>query len=388
MKTPKVLQGSAKLCLLALSFPAVTLALTLGHQHSHEAPDTMRAVVLSVPHNETCWINHFYSDHSGIDFVAAISIKNVPKPELSYRSTALVRVAAGTVNPKDWEGHDCGMPSRIPGFDVAGIIEETTLGCHLQAGTAVWGVGTGCDAEYCVVPCEHLALKPPSLTFPQAAAMPVVALTSLKALQRVGAPWHNRPTVLITAGAGGVGTAAIQLAKVLGAGLVITTCSPEHQEFVLSLGADRTIDYHTSKWWEVLEPGAVDVILDVIPQSDNGKHAERTLAEHGKYLELLMVGLPVQNPFCCQFLNFQNTDAPDVRFNCSSGARPDVSLLDWALRSWDFTDLDLLGDFVEHKNLMPVIDSVYDYHEASTAFEVSQGGHCSGKVVIQFERLK
>mmetsp|Transcript_128619 Transcript_128619/g.274420 ORF Transcript_128619/g.274420 Transcript_128619/m.274420 type:complete len:393 (-) Transcript_128619:71-1249(-) len=370
----------AKFCLLALTFPAVTVGLSVGR-----APGFMQAVVLQVPQNERCWVDHAYSNHSGIDFAASISIATLPKPQLSDPSTALVRVAASTVNPADWEGRDCGSDPSIPGLDVAGIIEETTRGCHLRAGGAVWGMGYGgCNAEYVVVPCSRLALKPPSLTLAQAAAVPTVALTSLKAFQRVGAPWHSKPTVLITAGAGGVGSVAIQLAKALGAGLVVTTCSPEHESFVMSLGADRTIDYHTSNWWETLEPGSVDVILDVIPQYGDGKHAEQTLAHHGQYLQLLYFGLDVEDPTHCKALNFMRYGEPDVRNMCTSLARSDISLLDWELHAWDSTDLDFLGDLVAQEKLAPVIDSVYDFHDASQVFEASQRGHSTGKLVIQF----
>merc|ERR1719454_1605822 len=109
-------------------------------------------------------------------------------------------------------------------------------------------------------------------------------MTGLEALFKAGAPWTSKPTVLVTGGSSGTGHFGIQLAKSLGAGKVITTCSPGNSDLVKSLGADEVIDYHTSNWWDAIPAGSVDVIYDCISLPKSGNHAYKILADDGHYV--------------------------------------------------------------------------------------------------------
>lgn len=127
-------------------------------------------------------------------------------------------------------------------------------------------------------------MRPQSLSVAEAAALPLVALTGAEGLQWAGAPWKEPKTVLLLAGGGGTGHTGIQLAKAYGAARVITTCEPEQAALLKELGADQTIDYHTANWYDVLQPGTVDVIYDCVALAGSGEHAYDILATgHGRH---------------------------------------------------------------------------------------------------------
>ena len=130
----------------------------------------------------------------------------------------------------------------VPGADVAGVVEavgsEVT---RFQVGDEVFGIGKGAFAEYARAPEDKLAPKPANLTFEQAATVGISGTTALQAL-RDHAKVEAGQSVLIIGASGGVGTYAVQLAKVFGAE-VTAVCSTSKVELVRSLGADHVIDY-------------------------------------------------------------------------------------------------------------------------------------------------
>src|SRR5881227_4083799 len=168
----------------------------------------------------------------------------VPRPEPS-EDEALVRVIASGVNPADpltlsgKYAREFGthLP-LIPGYDIAGIVEKTGVKVtKLKAGDAIYGYPTfgGGWAEYVTVTEGEVAAKPASLSFTEAAAVPMGALTAWQALIDV-AQLHSGQTILIHGGSGGVGSFAIQIAKVRGA-RVIATASSANQDLLRQLGA-------------------------------------------------------------------------------------------------------------------------------------------------------
>lgn len=192
-------------------------------------------------------------------------------PELGANQV-LVKVKATSINPIDWklrEGYlkqmfDWEFPI-ILGWDVAGVIEA------IGEGVTEWKVGEeifarpdttrfGTYAEYTIVDTNLLAKKPTDVSFEDAAAVPLAGLTAYQALFDHG-QLENGQKVLIHAGAGGVGTYAIQLAKEKGA-YVITTASPKNNELLISLGADEVIDYHTTDIKDIRHE--VDLVIDTI----------------------------------------------------------------------------------------------------------------------------
>jgi NADPH:quinone reductase-like Zn-dependent oxidoreductase len=150
----------------------------------------------------------------------------------------------------------------ILGWDISGeVVEKADDVTDFEIGDAVFGLTKGKGyAEYVAVKTRIMAHKPENISYEEAAAVPVVGITAWEALIKVGNV-KKGDKVLIHAGSGGVGYMAIQLAKYLGA-TVIATSSGKNRDFVLSLGADRHIDYTIEKFYEVVKD--VDFVLDPI----------------------------------------------------------------------------------------------------------------------------
>ncbi|MET9699791.1 NAD(P)-dependent alcohol dehydrogenase [Streptomyces sp. NPDC006529] len=149
----------------------------------------------------------------------------------------------GTPYPVRLMGYGLRRPGqRVPGMDLAGTAEQVGAKVtRLRPGDEVFGVGKGAFAEYACAPQATLAPKPPSLSFEQAAALPVSGLTALQALRDVGRLAAGQ-RVLVIGASGGVGSYAVQLAKAYGAD-VTGVCGTAKADLVRSLGADRVIDY-------------------------------------------------------------------------------------------------------------------------------------------------
>ena len=198
-----------------------------------------------------------------------LKIENIPHPE-PKEDEALVRVIASGVNPADpltlsgkyareWGTH---LP-LIPGYDVAGIVEKTGPKITtLKVGEAVYGYPTfgGGWAEYVAVKEWEVAAKPKSVSFAEAAAAPMGALTAWQALMDV-AHLQAGQAVLVHGGSGGVGSFAVQIAKARGAH-VIATASTANQDLLRQLGADTAIDYTKTKFEDIARD--VDVVIDPV----------------------------------------------------------------------------------------------------------------------------
>src|SRR5690348_16855957 len=195
-----------------------------------------------------------------------LKLEEKPRPAPSS-GEVLLRVHAAGVNPIDWkirqgllkDFRPVSFP-YTPGIEMAGVVEDigpdvTTF----QIGQAVFGRSTrGAYAEYLTAPAEALALKPQTLSFAEAATVPVGATTAWRALFDHGGLTSGQ-RVLIQGAAGGVGVFAVQLAKWKGAE-VIGTASTANLEFVRSLGADTVVDYTTTPVERVVQE--VGLVLD------------------------------------------------------------------------------------------------------------------------------
>ena len=207
-------------------------------------------------------------NYGGKDELKEMQVEN-PKAKAKQ---VVVEVKATSVNPIDWklrEGYlqqmmDWAFPI-ILGWDVAGVISE------IGEEVTDWKVGDkvfarpettrfGTYAEYTIVDQNLLAKIPANVSFEEAAAVPLAGLTAWQGLFDHG-KLKKGETVLIHAGAGGVGTYAIQLAKSIGA-KVITTASKKNHDLLLELGADQVIDYKTENFVELLD--GVDLVLDTM----------------------------------------------------------------------------------------------------------------------------
>lgn len=219
----------------------------------------------------------------------------VSLPELGA-DQVLVKVAATSINPIDWKLREGYLKQMFPwsfpiilGWDVAGEIVEVGqkvkdyhVGDRIFARPETTRFGT--YADYTIVDSNLLAPAPESIAFTEAAAVPLAGLTALQALFDHGSLKAGEK-VLIHAGAGGVGTYAIQLAKNAGA-YVITTASPRNHELVKKLGADEVIDYHTTDFEEVLTD--IDLVFDTMG-GEIQKKSFSVLKEHGRLISVLSI---------------------------------------------------------------------------------------------------
>lgn len=213
-----------------------------------------------------------YDEFGGAD---NIEVREVDDPPVGP-DTVLVRARATSVNPVDWkvrEGYLQGaFPHHlpvIPGWDLAGVVEAVgpAVRTGLQVGDEVFGyvrrddVCFGTSAELVPAPERTLARKPTSLSFEEAASLPLVGLTAWQALTEA-LEVREGDRVLVHAGAGGVGHVAIQIAVALGAE-VVATASPANHDFLRELGATEVIDYSAGPISEQLS-APVDAVLDLI----------------------------------------------------------------------------------------------------------------------------
>lgn len=193
-------------------------------------------------------------------------VTDAPRPEPGP-GEVLIEVRAAGVNPVDTKVRSgsglLGEPPFTVGWDVSGVVVE---GEGFEPGDAVFGLirfpqEAATYAEYVTAPANELLLKPPTITHDEAAAIPLVAETAWQALVHA-ANIQPGERVLIHAGAGGVGHAAIQIAKARGAHVITTASSIKH-DFLTKLGADEVIDYSETDFAEALA-GSLDVVFDTV----------------------------------------------------------------------------------------------------------------------------
>jgi len=294
----------------------------------------------------------------------------VPKPD---DDELLIRVRACGVNPADWQirsgkRHKLQEPfSYIPGFDFSGVVEATgpdILG--FEVGDAVYGYGgtRGTYAEYLVCAPNVISHKPKNLDFVQSAALPVVTCTAWSALFDVGHLSQDQ-SILIHGAAGGVGHVAVQLAKWKGAH-VIGTASGYNESFLKEIGVDLFINYRTSKFEEVVQD--VDVVLDSIvrdAQDEIDSVAANTLTRSFRVLR--KGGIIV-----CLCAN------PSKEMAAEYGVRAERA--DFKV---DTGRLAKIAELVDAGFVRPHIHEVFSLADVGHAHTLSQGGHISGKIVLQ-----
>ncbi|MDQ1034413.1 NADPH:quinone reductase-like Zn-dependent oxidoreductase [Streptomyces sp. V3I8] len=218
----------------------------------------------------------------------------IPKPG---PSEVLVRVHAAGLNPTDWKHRANGgflkKPPFVLGWDVSGVVEAVGLGVTVhRPGDEVFGMlpypfGAGAHAEYVTAPARAFVRKPAEVDHPQAAAVPLAALTAWQALVDT-ADLRPGQRVLIHAAAGGVGHLAVQIAKERGAYVIGTASSGKH-EFLRGLGADELVDYRETDFAEAVRD--VDVVLDTVG-GDYRSRSLRTLRPGGLLVSLSVSGSP------------------------------------------------------------------------------------------------
>lgn len=280
----------------------------------------------------------------------------------------LIRVHAVALNAADYRSMKLGMipKKKIFGADIAGRVESAGRNISgFKPGDKVIGDlsdhGFGGLAEYVTAPEKALIIKPPNVTFEEAAALPVAALTALQAL-RDKAGVKNGHKVLIVGSAGGVGTFAIQLAKYFGAEAT-GVCSAKNVLQTTALGADRAIDYARE---DFTQSGILyDAILGI-----NGNYPlssyMKCLAPNGTCV-ILGGGLS------------QILKALFFRWAFSGGSKK----LKFLAAKMNTEDLKFLAGLLESGTIKSVIDRRYTLDKAIEAMNYLKQGHASGKVVIR-----
>jgi NADPH:quinone reductase-like Zn-dependent oxidoreductase len=308
-----------------------------------------------------------------------LELREIDKP-VAGDDDLLVRVRAAGVDPGIWHlmtglpylvrvmGYGLRKPKvGIRGRDVAGRVEAVgTNVTRFRPGDEVFGICEGSFAEYVCAQPGKLAAKPANLTFEQAAAVPISALTALQALRDTGKVQPGQK-VLIIGAAGGVGTFAVQLAKAFGAA-VTGVCSTMKVDLVRSIGADQVIDYTRDDFAD--GAGQFDLILDTAGRRPLS-HLRRALTPRGT---LVIVGGEGGGRWLGGF-DRQILRAPILSPFVRQTLRPFIS----KERS---EDLVVLKELIEAGKVTPVIDRAYPLSEAPEAIRDLAQGHARGKVVI------
>ncbi len=317
-----------------------------------------------------------------------LAFANVPRPAIKP-DEILVQVHAVGLNPIDYmipKGtFKPILKFRLPaimGSDLAGVVVEVgsrvtrfNIGDSVYA--SIFDLGTGSLAEYAVVPESAAAIKPETLDFVQAAAMPMVGLTSWQALKERA---HVMPgqKVFIPAGSGGIGTFAIQLAKYLGA-TVATTTSSTNIDLVKRLGADEVVDYTRREFEEILR--GYDVVLGTV-RGDNIEKSLQILKPNSRVVSL--IGPPDvafarkrgMNFF--MKLAFSLISSKIVRLTKKRNI--DYSFL---FVHPDGQQLAEIGKIIDAGHIQPVLDQVFPFDQTIKALTYLESGRAKGKVVVK-----
>ncbi|MCG0631969.1 NADP-dependent oxidoreductase [Lactiplantibacillus plantarum] len=317
-------------------------------------------------------------------------VTEVPVPTIAP-TDVLVKIIAASVNPIDLKTKDGDlrlllqytMP-LIMGSDFAGVI--TAVGDQVpgfKVGDAVYGRAPkdriGTFAEFIAIDHQAIALKPANLNFEEAAAIPLVGLTSYQALHDI---MNIQPgqKVFIPGGSGGIGIIAIQLAKYFGA-YVATTTSAKHFDLVQSLGADKIIDYHQQDFTDVLSH--YDAVLDT--RGGQSLEAAFQIIKPGGQI-VSIAGLPNARfgkdyglPIWKQWL-------------LGLATRKLSQLEQQAQATYSFLfmqpsgqQLVRLRQLIEQDVIKPVIDQIIPLTDINAALEYSHSGHATGKIIISIQ---
>ncbi|MDM8361838.1 NADP-dependent oxidoreductase [Bacillus thuringiensis] len=314
----------------------------------------------------------------------------VPTPEINEYEV-LAEIHAASINPIDFKIRD-GKVKMLLKYEMPLILGNDFSGVIVKVGAKVTNFKVGDEiyarprknkigtfAEYIAIHEDDIALKPKNLNFEEAASIPLVGLTSYQALHDI-MQLQKGQKILIHAGSGGVGTFAIQLAKIMGA-IVTTTASEAGANLVTSLGADEIINYKTEKFEDILKN--YDAVFDTI--------GGVTLA---KSFNIIKSGGNIVSI----------SGMPNARFGKEFGSGFFKTLL-FSLASKKLTALEkkhnaqysflfmkpsgdqlrTIANYIEAGQIKPVIDRVFPFEDAQKAMEYSESGRAKGKIIVKIK---
>ena len=287
-----------------------------------------------------------------------LMLEQAPRPE-PKADEVLIQVKAVGVNPADWKMR-AGLYKGFmelpfpwtPGLEAAGTVEA--VGAEVTTfhkGQDVYGIVTGVYAEYALANAQDVSLKPKSLTFDEAAAVPMGALVAWQAvIEKADVQAEQR--VLVHGAAGGVGSYVVQLARWRGAN-VIGTASANNVDFVRSLGAETVIDYNATPFETIARD--VDVVIDTVG-GDIPDRSWQVLGQGGVFVTIA------------------------ARLADDAGATHGVRAMGSGRASAD--KLQVISELLESQEIKPVVGAVFPLADAQKAQELSQTGHGRGRIIL------
>jgi NADPH:quinone reductase-like Zn-dependent oxidoreductase len=289
-----------------------------------------------------------------------LKLEQIPQAE-PQEGEVLVRVYAAGVNPMDWKFRSglikAFMPSTfpyVPGADLAGVVEKVGPGVTIfQPGQEVFGRSSnGSYAQYTIAPANALALKPKTLSFAEAATIPVGATTAWQGIFDHGNLQPGQ-RVLILGGAGGVGLFAVQFARWEGAH-VISTASTGNVEFVRSLGAETAIDYTKTRVEDAIHD--VDLVFDTVG-GEALASAWPTLKRGGTLVSI--AGQPDE-------AKARELGVRAARFSAQVNSKL----------------LSTFAQLIEEGQVKAIVGVTFPLSEAGKAQALSQSGHGRGRIIL------
>ncbi len=308
-----------------------------------------------------------------------LKIQDIERP-VPAADEILIKVYASGVNPVDWVvrngGNDVLRPYlQLPltlGWDASGIVEE--IGSRVTSfkkGDEVYGVpnfpGDGSYAEYVAAKAIQFGLKPKSISFNEAAAIPLTGLVAANSLFELGKLQAGQ-RVFIQGASGGVGNFAVQFAKARGA-YVIGSASADNLEFVKQIGADEVIDYKTQNFEVLLQD--VDVVLEASPVRDNNERLKSiSVLKNGG----IFVAVNIDFPF-----NDEVKEALEKK-----GAKGELLFLQTNHQAW----LTEIGTWITEGKVKVIVSKVYPLEGVAEAHRESETHHVRGKLVLEVRKEK
>ena len=308
----------------------------------------------------------------------AMKLEEIERP-VPAPDEILVKVYASGVNPVDWVvrngGNDFLKPYlKLPmtlGWDAAGIVEETgSEVTELKKGDEVYGVpnfpgSNGSYAEYCAAKAIQFSVKPKSISFNEAAGVPLVGLVAWTSIFELGKLQPGQ-RILIHGASGGVGSFAVQFAKAKGA-YVIGTASAGNLDFLKQIGADEVIDYRSQKFEDLLQD--IDVVFDASPLRDNNDRMKSVgVLKNGG----ILVSVNVDFPF----------DETVLEALAKKNAKGELLYAQMNHREW----LTEIARLIDEGKVKVVISKVYLLEEVAEAHRESETFHVRGKLVLEIRK--
>ena len=352
-----------------LAVGVIALRLVL----SHDSPCEPGPALADGAETMKAWVRRCYGGPEIVKY------EDLEKP-VAADDEVIVKVRAASVNPYDWHmmrgkpyvmrmmGPGLGKPTDpLLGGDFAGVVESVGQAVtNFKPGDEVFGGRDGAFADYLRVRASrNIVLKPANITFEEAAAVPIAAITALQALRDRGRLEPGQK-VLVNGASGGVGIYAVQIAKALGAE-VTGVCSGRNVEMVKSLGADHVVDYTRENFTEANVK--YDLIVDNVMTHDLSDY-RRVLTDEGRFV---IIGSLNDGEYLGPMADVIKAAAYDPFVGQEFG---------FLMSEMKPQDLATLRDMLAEGKIRSVIDRTYKMSELPEAIRYVETGRARGKVVV------